>query len=91
MGFKQTNPRIGYGDRGIRLDLEAKMVGGGGGFNFLWWWSCWLDVVTGVHRGSHEGGHMVALVGWSRTVQLGAAHGCLGWLSMEAQRWLSQG
>ena len=29
---------------------------------------------------------MVALVDWSRAVQLGAAHGCLGWLSMEALR-----
>ncbi len=31
MVFKQTNSRIGGGDGGISLDLEAKMVGGGGG------------------------------------------------------------
>jgi hypothetical protein len=40
--------------------------------------------VTDVDRGSREGGHTVALVDYSRVVQLGAAHDCLGWLSMEA-------
>ena len=39
---------------------------------------------VGVHRGSREGGHTVALVDWSRAGRLRAAHGCLGWLSMEA-------
>ena len=43
-------------------------------------------MVTSVHRGSHEGGHTVALVDWSRALRLGAAHGCLEWLSMEALR-----
>jgi hypothetical protein len=42
MVFKQTNPRIDGGDGGISPDLEAEMVGGGGGFNFLRWWSCCL-------------------------------------------------
>ncbi len=41
-------------------------------------------MVTDVHRGSREGGHMVVLVDWSRAVWLGSTHGCLGWLSMEA-------
>ena len=43
-------------------------------------------MVTGVHKGSRKGGHKVPLVDWSRAVWLGAAHGCLGWLSMEALR-----
>ena len=41
-------------------------------------------MVIDIHRRSREGGHTVALVDWSRAVQLGATHGCLGWLSMEA-------
>ena len=41
-------------------------------------------MVIGVHRGSCEGSHTVALVDWFRAVRLGAAHGCLEWLSMEA-------
>ena len=40
--------------------------------------------MTDIHKGLREGGHTVALVDWSRAVRLGAAHGCLGWLLMEA-------
>ena len=56
------------------------MVGGGGGAVL-----CVVELMAS-YGDRHTGGHTVALVDWSHAVRLGAAHGCLGWLSMEALR-----